>query len=173
MKLRTIVKIAVISSVVLLCTGFAMFSFFRLSAVEGRKDFNLYTLVPGSATVVLETDDLAGMIQGINELSCSKDRHFLYVSKLFSYLKLHLYTLLEDTPHGLSKQMNKVLLSFHEPDNDRNQVLITSWWKSLYVNTVRVVSRQSCLTIKGKRFVFIRCRMTVSWLVISLPTFWL
>lgn len=45
MKLRTIVKIAVISSVVLLCTGFAMFSFFRLSAVEGRKDFNLYTLV--------------------------------------------------------------------------------------------------------------------------------
>ena len=166
MKLRTIVKIAVISSVVLLCTGFAMFSFFRLSAAEGRKDFNLYTLVPGSATVVLETDDLAGMIQGINELSCSKDRHFLYVSKLFSYLKLHLYTLLEDTPHGLSKQMNKVLLSFHEP-------AITSWWKSLYVNTVRVVSRQSCLTIKGKRFVFIRCRMTVSWLVISLPTFWL
>lgn len=53
MKLRTIVKIAVISSVVLLCTGFAMFSFFRLSAAEGRKDFNLYTLVPGSATVVL------------------------------------------------------------------------------------------------------------------------
>ena len=69
MKLRTIVKIAVISSVVLLCTGFAMFSFFRLSAAEGRKDFNLYTLVPGSATVVLETDDLAGMIQGINAVS--------------------------------------------------------------------------------------------------------
>lgn len=44
MKLRTIVKIAVISSVVLLCTGFAMFSFFRLSAVEGRKDFNLIRL---------------------------------------------------------------------------------------------------------------------------------
>ena len=176
MKLRTIVKIAVISSVVLLCTGFAMFSFFRLSAAEGRKDFNLYTLVPGSATVVLETDDLAGMIQGINELSCSKDRHFLYVSKLFSYLKLHLYTLLEDTPHGLSKQMNKVLLSFHEPDNDRNQVLYCSLGNGDYelvVNTVRVVSRQSCLTIKGKRFVFIRCRMTVSWLVISLPTFWL
>ena len=100
MKLRTIVKIAVISSVVLLCTGFAMFSFFRLSAVEGRKDFNLYTLVPRSATVVLETDDLAGMIQSINELSCSKDQHFLYISKLFSYLKLHLYTLLEDTPTG-------------------------------------------------------------------------
>ena len=36
MKLRTIVKIAVISSVVLLCTGFALFSFFRLSAADGR-----------------------------------------------------------------------------------------------------------------------------------------
>lgn len=46
MKLRTIVKIAITSSVVLLCAGFALYSFFRLSAAEGKKDFNLYELVP-------------------------------------------------------------------------------------------------------------------------------
>lgn len=126
MKLRTIVKIAVISSVVLLCTGFAVYSFFKLSAAENREEFDLYTLVPPSATVIVETNDLAGLIDGINELSSSKNRHFLYVSKLFSHLKEHLHTLLEDTPHGLSKQMNKVLLSFHEPDNDRNQIFYCS-----------------------------------------------
>ncbi len=39
MKLRTIVKIAITSSVVLLCAGFALYSFFRLSAAEGKKGF--------------------------------------------------------------------------------------------------------------------------------------
>ena len=37
MKLRTIVKIAITSSVVLLCSGFALYSFFRLSAAEDQK----------------------------------------------------------------------------------------------------------------------------------------
>lgn len=123
MKLRTIIKIAVTSSVVLLCTGFVMFYFFKLSAAAGRRDFNLYTLVPESAVMVFETDNLAGFVQDINELSVSKANHFLHASRLFSYLKQHLSTLLEDTPHGLSRQMNKVLISFHEPDNDMNQVL--------------------------------------------------
>lgn len=126
MKLRTLMKIAVISSVVLLCTGFAMFSFFKLTAAENRNDFNLYTLVPPTATAILETDDMAGLVQDITELNCSKDNHYLYISKIFSVLKQHLYSLLEETPHGLSKQMNKMLISFHEPDNDRNQVLYCS-----------------------------------------------
>lgn len=126
MKLRTVMKIAVISSVVLLCTGFAMFSFFKLSAAEDRDEFNLYKLVPPTASAVFETDDLAGFMQDIDELSCSKNHQFLYVSKLFSYLKVHLDKVLDDIPHGLSRQMNKVLLSFHQPDNDRNQVLYCS-----------------------------------------------
>lgn len=126
MKLRTVMKIAVISSVVLLCTGFVMYSYFKLSAAENRNDFDLYSLVPSTASVVFETDDMAGLVQDINELNCSKDHHFLYVSQLFSVLKTHLFTLLEETPHGLSQQMNKMLISFHEPDNDQNQVLYCS-----------------------------------------------
>ena len=123
MKLRTLVKISITTSVALLCTGFAVFSFFKLSAAENKEEFELYTLVPPSAVGVLETDNMTALIQDIDELTCSKDNHFLYISKIFSCLKSHLYTLLEETPHGLSRQMSKVLLSFHEPDNDRNQVL--------------------------------------------------
>lgn len=123
MKLRTLVKISITTSVALLCTGIAVFSFFKLTAAEKKEDFELYSLVPPSATGVLETDNMAALIQDIDELNCSKDHHFLYVSKIFSNLKLHLHTLLEETPHGLSRQMSKMLLSFHEPGNDRNQVL--------------------------------------------------
>lgn len=123
MKLRTIVKIAITSSVVLLCSGFALYSFFRLSAAEGQKDFNLYELVPSTASAVFATDDVLEFVAEADALTCSKNQQYLYVSKLFSYLKQSLYTLSEDTPHGLSRQMNRMLISFHEPDNERNQVL--------------------------------------------------
>lgn len=76
-----------IVSIVLLCTGFGVYSFFRLNEVESQKDFNLYTLVPQSAIAVLETDRMAELVDDINQLSCSKDNHFLYASELFVYLK--------------------------------------------------------------------------------------
>ncbi|WP_303013024.1 DUF3352 domain-containing protein [uncultured Bacteroides sp.] len=123
MKLRTIVKIAVTSSVVLLCAGFASYSFFKLSAAEGKKDFNLYELVPASASAVFVTDDMLDFVAEIDGLACSKNRQYLHASKIFSYLKECLYTLLEDAPHGLSRQMNRMLISFHEPDNIYNQIL--------------------------------------------------
>ena len=67
MKLRLIIRIAVIVSIVLLCTGFGVYSFFRLNEVESQKDFNLYTLVPQSAMAVLETDRMAELVDGINQ----------------------------------------------------------------------------------------------------------
>ena len=93
MKLRTIVKIAITSSVVLLCAGFALYSFFRLSAAEGKKDFNLYELVPPSASAVFVTDDILEFVAEVDDLACSKNQQYLHVSKLFSYLKQYLYTL--------------------------------------------------------------------------------
>lgn len=126
MKLRLLIQIAVIVSVVLLCTGFAVYSFFRLHSVENRRDFDLYTLVPQDVIAILETNHMADLMEDINGLDCSKDNHFLYISDLFSYLKENLHTLLQDTPHGLSMQMNKMLISFHEPDTPENQVLYCS-----------------------------------------------
>lgn len=126
MKLRVLIRIVVIVCIVLVCTGFAVFSYLRLSTADRQKDFNLYALVPQNAVAVLETDRMAGLVENINELTCSKDNHFLYASELFVYLKKYLHLLTDDTPHGLSKQMNKMLLSFHEPDHPTNQVLYCS-----------------------------------------------
>lgn len=123
MKLRRAIQLFLILSIVMLCAGFGVYSFLQLNSVENRQDFNLYTLVPQDAIAVLETDRMADLVEDINRLSSSKDNHFLYVSELFSYLKNYLQTLVQDTPHGLSKQMNKMLISFHEPDTSTNQVL--------------------------------------------------
>lgn len=122
MKLRTTLKIATATSVILLCIGVAISLYFRLSVTERAEDFELYTLVPADSKLIVDTDNVSNLMLRINELNCSKDNHFLYFSHFFSYLKEHISTLLEHTPHGLSKQMNKMLISFHAPDNDRNQV---------------------------------------------------
>ncbi len=152
MKFRLLIRIAVIVSVVLLCTGFGAYSFLRMNAVENQQDFNLYTLVPQDVTAVLETDRMADLMEDINELHCSKDGHFLYVSELFVYLKKHLDTLLGDTPHGLSKQMNKMLISFHEPDTPLNQVLYCSLGTGDYELVESFVRKYCSSTFPSKFF---------------------
>lgn len=121
-----LIRIAIVVSIVLLCTGFGVYSFLRLDAVNRQKDFNLYAIVPQDAIAVLETDRLADLMEDIDRMECSKDGHFLYFSELFVCLKQYFYALMEDTPHGLSRQMNKVLISFHEPDTPMNQVMYCS-----------------------------------------------
>ena len=59
MKLRFLIRTVVIVSVLLLCTGLGVYSFFRLTAEERRSEFNLYSLVPDDAMAVLETDRMA------------------------------------------------------------------------------------------------------------------
>lgn len=152
MKIRTVMKIAVISSIVLLCTGFAMYSYFKLTAVGNRNNFNLYALVPPTTVALLETDDVADLVQDVSDLSCSQEQHYLYLSKLFSLLKLHFYTMLEDTPHGLSQQMNKMLLSFHEPDNEWNQVLYCTLGSGDYQLIEKFVNKHCSSNFPSKIF---------------------
>ncbi|MCD8292643.1 MAG: DUF3352 domain-containing protein [Prevotellaceae bacterium] len=126
MKLRLFLRAALVIVVVLVCAGIGVYSYLHLRAMENKQEFDLYTLVPQDAIAVVETDRMAALVDDINNLHCSRDDHFLYISDLFVYLKRYLHDLVGDTPHGLSKQMNKMLLSFHEPDNPSNQVLFCS-----------------------------------------------
>lgn len=152
MKIRILIRIAVIVSIVLLCTGFGVYSFLRMNAVENRQDFNLFTLVPQDATAVLETDRMADLMEDIDGLHCSKDEHFLYVSELFVYLKKYFNTLVGDTPHGLSRQMNKMLISFHEPDTPLNQVLYCSLGAGDYELVESFVRKYCSSTFPSKYF---------------------
>ena len=95
---------------------------------------------------------MADLVEDINELNCSKDNHFLYVSELFVYLKKYLYTLVEDTPHGLSKQMNKMLISFHEPDTPMNQVLYCSLGSGDYELVESFVEKYCSSSFPSKYF---------------------
>ena len=89
MKLRLLIQIAVVVSIVLLCTGFGVYSFLRLNSVENRQDFNLYTLVPQDATAILETDRMADLVEDINEsirigAFCLLEEVFVYFGGRYS-----------------------------------------------------------------------------------------
>lgn len=152
MKPQALIRIVVIVCIVLVCTGFAVFSYLRLNTADRQKDFNLYALVPQNAVAVLETDRMAGLVEDINGLACSKDNHFLYASELFVCLKKYLHLLIDDTPHGLSKQMNKMLLSFHEPDTPTNQVLYCSLGVGDAALVERVVQKYCANVFPSKEF---------------------
>ena len=132
MKLKLIIRLAVILSIVLLCTAFGVYSFFRLSAEEHRQDFDLFTLVPDDVSAVVETDQLDELVRSIDGMKCSQDGVFLYASDLFVLLKDELHALQDEAPHGLSIQMNKMLLSFHKPDDPTNQVLYCAMGRGDY-----------------------------------------
>lgn len=126
MKLSLSIKIVVAVSIALLCAGIALFSFMRINAVEQHKDFDLYTLVPQDAVAVFETGQLVETLEAMNQMECTKEGHTLHVSELFSTLRTYLNSLMTEAPHALSKQMNKVLISFHSPHTDTDQVLYCS-----------------------------------------------
>ena len=182
MKLRTTLKIATATSVILLCLGFAFALYFRMSVTERAEDFDLYTLVPADSKVIVDTDNMVSLMQNINELNCSKDHHFLYFSHFFVYLKEHINALLEHTPHGLSKQMNKMLISFHEPNSDRDQVFYCRLGAGDYEFIEKFISKYFASSFPSRFFDykgeeiriypmpddnFLACYVTTEFLVVS------
>ena len=123
MKLSLSIKVVVVASVVLLCTGVALYSFMRLNSVEQRQDFDLYTLVPQDAVAVFETDRMMELLESVDEMESSKDGYHFQLSELLGCIRTFLDTWVQESPHALSKQMNKVLISFHHPATSSDEVL--------------------------------------------------
>ncbi len=154
MKSRSLIQTITVLTVVSLCAGFGIYAFVSLNKVEQRHDFDLYALVPQDAVAVVETDRMAALVDDINSLACSRDGHFLYASDLFVYLKNYLHTLVDNTPHGLSVQMNKMLLSFHDPDTPDNQVLYCALGENDPVLVEAFIGRYSAGRFPPKRFIY-------------------
>lgn len=123
MKSPHSIRVSLLVCIVLVCMAFGIYSFLRLDVLDERRDFDLYTLVPWNVEAVFATDKLTDLIESIDRMECSRDNHFLYASDLFSCVKRYLRELMEKAPHGLSGQMNEMLISFHPSDLKNDQIL--------------------------------------------------
>ena len=122
MKLSLSIKVVVGIAVVLLCMGVAAYSFMRLNSVEQRQDFDLYTLVPQHAVAVFETDRMMEMLEAVDAMEDNQEGHCLHLSEHSGCLRDFFDAWLESAPHALSKQMNKVLLSYHRSGTSLDEV---------------------------------------------------
>ena len=80
-------------------------------------------MIPQDVEAVFETDCAAELVEDIDNMVCSRNGHFLYASDLFSSVKKYLRAFMEEEPHGLRWEMNELVVSFHRPDLQNDQVL--------------------------------------------------
>ena len=122
MRLKTIVKMGTIVSVLLFCLAVGYYAFMRLDMTEHNRDVNLFSLVPSSSISVLESDNINSLFQEYATLNYSRELDEFQFSGLFNFLisELNEYT---SEIHGLSTQMSRLVVSFHNPGTVRDQVV--------------------------------------------------
>ena len=122
MRLKTIVKMGTIVSVLLFCLAVGYYAFMRLDMTEHNRDVNLFSLVPSSSISVLESDNINSLFQEYATLNYSRELDEFQFSGLFNFLisELNEYT---SEIHGLSTQMSRLVVSFHNPNTVRDQVV--------------------------------------------------
>lgn len=119
MKIR-----AVIGAILILSAVFAgIYSYLQLANREKGADTDLFSLVPENSLAILETNNVSELMENIGGVSFAGEYDSLHISDLLGFLKNNIDLLKANTAHGLSSQMNQMLLSFHEDGGPRDQVL--------------------------------------------------
>lgn len=122
MRLKTVVKLGTVVSVLLFVLAVGYYAFMRLDMTGQHRDVNLYTLVPASCIGVLETEDINAFWEEYPNLNYSRELDEFQFPGLFHFLisELNEYT---DETHGLSNQMSRLLVSFHRSGASLDQVV--------------------------------------------------
>ena len=122
MRLKTIVKLGTVVSVLLFVLAVGYYAFMRLDMTGQQRNVNLFSMVPASCISVLESDDINAFWREYPNLNYSRDLDEFQFPGLFQFLISELNEYTGDT-HGLSKQMSRLLVSFHHPGTFLDQVV--------------------------------------------------
>ena len=123
MRLKTVAKLSVFISVLLFCVAVGFYAIARLDMTERNREVDLYSLVPSNCVGVLESDNISAFLNEIPSLNYGKELDGFQVPGLFEFLLHQLNEYAVQNAHGLSSQMNHLMVSFHAPGSVRDQVL--------------------------------------------------
>lgn len=123
MKHKLFTKAIIIPVLVLFFLFAGIYYFTKLDAAEKSLETDLLAFVPDNATAVLEANDITELVSELDNHHFKGTGELLKISRLLSFLNTDFKSLVNSTPHGLSPQMNKILVSFHEPDTERDQII--------------------------------------------------
>ncbi len=122
MRLKTVVKLGTVVSVLLFALAVGYYAFMRLDMTGHNRDFNLFSLIPSDCIGVLESDNVSAFLNECPNLNYSNELDDFQSSGLYSFLigELNGYAVHE---HGLSGEIGHLVVSFHEPGTSMDQVV--------------------------------------------------
>lgn len=115
MQIRSVIKLGVVLSVVLFCIGIAFYGFARLSMVDKENRVDIFEFVPKDCAGILETDNIDNFMHVFSQAAYSSQLDTLHRAGLMNDILSDLSRYSSAAAHGLSYQMNHVVISFHRP----------------------------------------------------------
>ena len=123
MSTRTVVKFGTMVSVLLFCIAVGYYAFMKLDMANHRRDVNLFTLIPDDCTVVLQSDDISACLGELSDLNYERELGRFQFQGLLNLIIGGLNEYATENAHGLNVQINRLLVSFHAPYTQRDQVV--------------------------------------------------
>lgn len=115
MQIRSVIKLGVVFSVVLFCIGIAFYGFARLSMADKENRVDIFEFVPKDCAGILETDNIDNFMHVFSQAAYSSQLDTLHRAGLMNDILSDLSRYSSAAAHGLSYQMNHVVISFHRP----------------------------------------------------------
>lgn len=115
MQIRSVIKLGVVLSVVLFCIGIAFYGFARLSMADKENRVDIFEFVPKDCAGILETDNIDNFMHVFSQAAYSSQLDTLHRAGLMNDILSDLSRYSSAVAHGLSYQMNHVVISFHRP----------------------------------------------------------
>ena len=115
MQIRSVIKLGVVLSVVLFCIGIAFYGFARLSMADKETRVDIFEFVPKDCAGILETDNIDNFMHVFSQAAYSSQLDTLHRAGLMNDILSDLSRYSSAAAHGLSYQMNHVVISFHRP----------------------------------------------------------
>lgn len=115
MQIRSVIKLGVVLSVVLFCIGIAFYGFARLSMADKENRVDIFEFVPKDCAGILETDNIDNFMHVFSQAAYSSQLDTLHRAGLMNDILSDLRRYSSAAAHGLSYQMNHVVISFHRP----------------------------------------------------------
>lgn len=115
MQIRSVIKLGVVLSVVLFCIGIAFYGFARLSMADKENRVDIFEFVPKDCAGILETDNIDNFMHVFSQAAYSSQLDTLHRAGLMNDILSDLSRYSSAAAHGLSYQMNHVVISSHRP----------------------------------------------------------
>ena len=115
MQIRSVIKLGVVLSVVLFCIGIAFYGFARLSMADKENRVDIFEFVTKDCAGILETDNIDNFMHVFSQAAYSSQLDTLHRAGLMNDILSDLSRYSSAAAHGLSYQMNHVVISFHRP----------------------------------------------------------